>query len=644
MKRGILGTLGVWLASAGLSLGQYAPDFRPAQGYVYPGAPSVYSAPTYPTPVYSPPVYPAPAYAAPGYPVPAYPAPAAGYAPRYPGMMRPYPAVPMYPQVLPSGVYPASWSTPPPWRPSMPMPPMPVSSYPYAIPIVLVQQQLHYPTQSAPITPAPMPTTPPFLPNPSTSSPAPSTNAPIPTDPRDRMPIAGDPADEDIPPVVPPSAGQPGVPGRTVLPPSGVVTRPGVTVHEPGVTSGPAAEGCKACGKGKPCGDQACDAKCDAKKKKKVTWIWNKHDKCDACEKAPKCDACEKTPKCDACEKPAKCAKRDKSCLWDLGHCDDNCHFWFTADHLHWWVRNNTVSAPLVTSGNSVLLGQQDLEFEGLNGVRARAGYRLCDRFAVDMGGFWLEEGRDSLSVASDLGGNPALNQMIVNPLTLQPDTLPLATPGVLSGSAILRGRSQLYGGDSNLLYSLYQCNNYAVNLLGGFRYLRLEEDLELLSSANSLLGDGFTDSTRDRSLTQNSFYGGQVGVQTAYHWGCVYAAATAKVAVGITRESVTNSGTSQTTLGGVTTQGPGLLFVGGFAGQRHDNEMAFVPEGLVEFGVQVTPNVALTLGYSALYWSAVARPGEELSGVFTNSANARQNNDTFFWAQGITAGLAIRY
>ena len=77
MKKGILGTLGAWLVGAGVSLGQYAPGFQPAQGFSYPGAPQAYAPPAYP-PAYPP--YAAPAHpGAPGYPsYPGYPPPGSG--------------------------------------------------------------------------------------------------------------------------------------------------------------------------------------------------------------------------------------------------------------------------------------------------------------------------------------------------------------------------------------------------------------------------------------------------------------------------------------------------------------------------------------------------------------------------------------
>ena len=68
--------------------------------------------------------------------------------------------------------------------------------------------------------------------------------------------------------------------------------------------------------------------------------------------------------------------------------------------------------------------------------------------------------------------------------------------------------------------FNLYQNDGLALNLLGGARFLRLEEDARVRSTSSSLLGDDFSAVFNDSSSTLNSFYGGQVGLQTDRVYG----------------------------------------------------------------------------------------------------------------------------
>src|SRR5207248_2478320 len=103
--------------------------------------------------------------------------------------------------------------------------------------------------------------------------------------------------------------------------------------------------------------------------------------------------------------------------------------------------------------------------------------------------------------------------------------------------------------------------------------------------------------------------------------------------------------------------------------GRYSTNSFAILPEEGIKLGYQVTPHTRLTLGYSFLYLTDVARPGNQIdTGVnraqlpsFTvvngqvvaipNSGQgigpARpgflfQHSD--FWAQGVSFGIEFRY
>ena len=82
------------------------------------------------------------------------------------------------------------------------------------------------------------------------------------------------------------------------------------------------------------------------------------------------------------------------------------------------------------------------------------------------------------------------------------------------------------------------------------------------------------------------------------------------------------------------------------------------VPELNANLGYAITPQLRLIVGYTFIYWSSVARAGQQIdtdvnSTMLPNSPNPptgdlRHPQFVFheepFWAQGISAGLDYRW
>ncbi len=97
----------------------------------------------------------------------------------------------------------------------------------------------------------------------------------------------------------------------------------------------------------------------------------------------------------------------------------------------------------------------------------------------------------------------------------------------------------------------------------------------------------------------------------------------TATVALGVMHESVLASGETQTNGGNIsysTTNTGGIVLPGGIfaqstnAGWHSRNRFAVVPEGTITAGYNLTGWARLTVGYSLIYLSSVARPGDQLN------------------------------
>jgi len=129
------------------------------------------------------------------------------------------------------------------------------------------------------------------------------------------------------------------------------------------------------------------------------------------------------------------------------------------------------------------------------------------------------------------------------------------------------------------------------------------------------------------------------------------------KVALGVSDESVVVKGGTQISapgLGAQTFRG-GLLALPSNIGSYNRDRFAVLPEVGLQVGYQLTPHLRAKIGYSFLYWSNVARPGNEVNRP-VNPTQLPPNTlvgqaqpafffkGTDFWAQGISAGLEYEY
>src|SRR5262249_9947775 len=141
-----------------------------------------------------------------------------------------------------------------------------------------------------------------------------------------------------------------------------------------------------------------------------------------------------------------------------------------------------------------------------------------------------------------------------------------LAAPGVQEGSATVKALSRLWGGEANLRVELARDCLYHLDLLGGFRYLDMDDDVDILTRTTFVSGVGGLAGTSvagsDRFGARNQFYGGQIGLGFEWHYGRFFVDTWAKLGLGSVRQVVTINGTTVLTgVGGLQTAVPGGLF-----------------------------------------------------------------------------------
>jgi hypothetical protein len=383
---------------------------------------------------------------------------------------------------------------------------------------------------------------------------------------------------------------------------------------------------------------------------------------------------------------------------------DDGCacsagnRLWVSADYLLWWIKDGPLPSALVTTGdpntdNPGALGHGGAPLFGdkadlgtFSGVRVTAGgWCDCDQtLGIEGSGFVLSRRVQSFRAESDANGNPVIAFRYLDPPDAKGVTaedafqasVPAGNPfgvGPLAGGVAVVSTSRLWGAEANAVLGFRPRGNLRLEGLAGFRYLELDENLDLSWHSQALdgatvpfLGGMFAApslvTSNDNFHAKTHFYGGQVGLRGEYGLGKAFVGFSGKVALGDSHEVVNVSGGSSLLPAGGTLV---TATAGQFAGPSNigrlvDDSFAVVPEVEVKGGYNVTEHLRAFVGYDFLYWSRVVRPGNQVDLIVDDRQNPVNpgfdptNPTTFFprpliqrsnfWAQGINFGLEFTY
>ncbi|OYP34007.1 BBP7 family outer membrane beta-barrel protein [Rhodopirellula sp. MGV] len=354
---------------------------------------------------------------------------------------------------------------------------------------------------------------------------------------------------------------------------------------------------------------------------------------------------------------------------YDLGGCDTiGCDSmgcapcigddWFGSVEVMLMFRNGDHLPPLVTTdqldGNfQVLSGAEKVFDEMTTGGRLTLGMWLDpykDRSVVGRLWFAGEETYDFTTNDSLTGtfGRPFFDVEFD-----EQGFQVIAEPGVASGEVKVHADSQIFGGDVSIRQLWYKSQGATVDLLYGYQYMRVEENLSISSRSTSLDGvdAGAMISLQDSFGIQNDFHGAQIGVSSFYREGCWSFSSLAKAAFGNTRRRVDLSGNQVISIDGDTaTQPNGLLVRESNAGVHDDNTFGWVPELDFTLGWQRFPSFDVTFGYHIIAMTEALRPsgvidpqlGTDLSDT-TNRPSVVFRKDTVY-VQGLHFGLSYIY
>jgi hypothetical protein len=357
--------------------------------------------------------------------------------------------------------------------------------------------------------------------------------------------------------------------------------------------------------------------------------------------------------------------------------------FWGRAELLLWNISNSHVP-PLVTTspptslgvlgqpGTAVLFGDS-LNHEEFTGGRFSAGWWFdpCQRCGLEASYFFL--GQRSIGFDAASTGNPLLarpffdaspsvngedSELVANPLI---PGLPGLIP--LTGAIHINQSTELWGIEANAVWNCRQGCWFRLDLLSGFRYMQLKENLSitenLLVPFTSTVVPGESIFVSDQFDTRNQFYGGQIGFRAEANWRRWQLDWTTKVALGTTHQQVDiNGATIITPFGGAPSAFTGgLLALPTNIGHFSRDHFSVVPEMGLNIGYKINDRWRVFTGYNFIYWNSVVRPGDQIdravninqlpthTGPFVGPARpAFGFKETDFWAHGVNIGLEFKY
>ncbi len=364
---------------------------------------------------------------------------------------------------------------------------------------------------------------------------------------------------------------------------------------------------------------------------------------------------------------------------------------WLSGEYLLWWFRSYSVP-PLVTTGplvapspgvlgqpgTSVLLGGGNIGENPHSGFSITGGFWLEDTKTIGLEGnyFGFVPASQSTTLSSD--GTAVLARPIPVILGVPGPTGEVTevfgAPGFVSGSISVSHTSQLQGTGLNGLFNVYSSCNARLDLLGGFRFLQLNERLSIGGTSQlfptAALPPPLPGSTfliNDQFSTTNRFYGGVLGARGEIWSNMLFVRLTGTLGLGATTQQLAINGSTQFLQSdGTSTFAPGgLLALPSNIGNYSRTGFSVVPQIDFKTGVALGDNLRIFAGYTFLYWTSIARPGDQIDRAVNLALvpgiqfppgpvtlppavgpvrPVAVFNDKNFWAQGINLGVELRF
>jgi hypothetical protein len=310
-------------------------------------------------------------------------------------------------------------------------------------------------------------------------------------------------------------------------------------------------------------------------------------------------------------------------------------------------------------SRTSILFGSDNVNDDFRSGIRAYSGLWLdeCQTCGIECSFLYLEPGSDSATFIC-LDNNMIIARPFIDANTGAPVSALVCFPNFVGGSVFVDTQSTLWGTEINARKNLYCGCDARLDLIGGYRFLRLQDRLTVTENVfptnpAGTVPAGTSTLVFDSFSAENTFNGGQMGLAGEWRRARFFVSARGVIALGSTHQEIEIAGFTRLVSPAILTPTliGGLLAQPSNVGKYTFNNFAVVPEGTITVGYNVTDGIRASIGYTFLYWSNVSRAGDQIDLVVNRSlipSNASRpafvRNHTDFWAQGISFGFEIRF
>jgi hypothetical protein len=316
----------------------------------------------------------------------------------------------------------------------------------------------------------------------------------------------------------------------------------------------------------------------------------------------------------------------------------------------------------LGNAGTSVLFGATDLSNGARSGGRATLGYWFndCHNVGLEFGYLGLEQEDTQFTNTSQ--GDPILARPFFNAQTNVQDASLVAFPDFVTGSILIDATTEFQALDMSLRRCLYDDCCGRGDLFIGYRYVELNDGLRIGESTESQdiavgVPPGTTIDLQDLFETENRFHGGRVELvvqRQRCRWSVEMRGS---LSLGSTSQEVLIDGVTTVTTpdAAESTTAAALLALPTNIGRFEQDTFTLIPEFGVKLGYELGCGWRASLGYSLLYWSSVARPGDQIDrtlnlsqlppGPLTGPERPRFAFLTnSFWTQGLDVAVEYQF
>jgi hypothetical protein len=351
---------------------------------------------------------------------------------------------------------------------------------------------------------------------------------------------------------------------------------------------------------------------------------------------------------------------------------------WASFDALLWWGKGRSMP-PLVTTspqgtdrddagvlGNpstDIFFGNGGIGYDVAAGARADFGFWFNHVESLGMGArVWGIKGDTQGLIAVGPAGDPILARPFYNVVTDQPDALLVSFPSVLDGGIDVETSSDLFATDAYLRAAILWGAGYNLDLVGGYSFMRFDDDLLIHSNAAStdpggVVPVGTIFDVTDVFDARNEFHGGHLGLIGEIRRNCWTIRSLLKLSVGNMRQMVNIDGATtilEPDAAPFTSTG-GLLALPTNIGSYARDRVGWIPEFGITAGYKPRRWLELNAGYTIVWLSNVVLSGDQIdTGVNLTQAGgnpligpprpAFDFRETEYWMHGFNFGVTVTY